>query len=127
METLDAPKAGKSTRRRGAQVSHGLTVSEGMSNDAPKPTATKSLANGGEQNSRSPSFALPFTEVGDEGESVRFGGGFLAYYASVLRCATVLLAAIPRAGVLCRANPHCAGARVVRFRASAFLQLTWCA
>jgi hypothetical protein len=55
------------------------------------------------------------------------GVGFRAFYASMLRCATVLVAAIPRAAVLRRENPRCAAARVVRFQASAFLQLTWCA
>src|SRR5258708_30375932 len=55
------------------------------------------------------------------------GVDFWAFYASMLRCATVLSAAIPRAGVLRRENPHCVAAQVVRFQASAFLQLTWCA
>ncbi len=48
METLDAPKAGKSSSRRGAQVSYGLTVSEGMSNDAQN-LQRQWLASGSEQ------------------------------------------------------------------------------
>lgn len=55
------------------------------------------------------------------------GVGFRAFYASLLRCATVPVAANPRGGILRRENPHCVAARVVRFQASAFLQLTWCA